>query len=148
MSLRHRNIECELNQIFYFLLSPSPCTKSTIPPEHTTVSSLRMPPSPGKSEDNPYFCKCKKCALQGGRVLLRATWYRHNPGGKGVKRPRSSFDDIEHLINLPASKFSRIRRQQLEERHANLVSKRGAGSSSVRMTSAPIYALIFTETYT
>ena len=115
------------------------------------MSSLQIPPSSGKPEDEPYFCRCEKCAPRGGRVLCKTTWYKHNPGGRGIKRPILTLEDKEYLNNLPAPKFSRIRQRRLEERRADpcgRISKRGNGSSSVRMTSVPIYALIFTKIHT
>jgi hypothetical protein len=89
-----------------------------------------MLPPPGKLEDNPYFCNCKKCALHGGRVLPRTTWYNHNPGGKGNQLPTPSLEDIEYIMNLPTRKFTQVRQRHFEERRVALrmqISKRATG---------------------
>ena len=130
-----------VNQVRIFL---SPFLVLSLPflPECATVSSLQMAPPLGRLEDNPLFCRCGKCTLRGGRILVRTTWYNHNPGGKGVKLPKPSLE-INHTANPPALRVTRICQKRIEERRKDLwarLSTRDTGSGSVRMTSVNICA--------
>ena len=104
-----------------------------------------MSPPPDGSEADPYFCKCNKCSLHGGRVLPRTTWYNHNPGGKGTKAPKLSLEEIDYMVNLPAPKFTKARQRRFDEERANLRARRSnrdTGSSSVRTIGYDICAAI------
>ena len=107
------------------------------------MSSLQMAPPLGRPKDNPFFCRCGKCVLHGGRILPRTTWYTHNPGGKGIKHLKPSLEDIDHTTNPPALRLTRIRQKRLEERRKDIqarLSTRDTGSGSVHMTSVNICA--------
>jgi hypothetical protein len=128
---RH-NIWNELNQIFYFFLSPSfVCTHDCV-----VSSSTQMPAPPGHLEKVPgWLCKCAKCG-PAGKEVPRRTWYNHNPGGKNGKRPELSQGRIDFLLGLPAAEFSRRRKKDSGgvnyADHAH-ISKRNVGSSLVRV---------------
>ena len=109
-----------------------------------------MPPPPGRPEDDPHFCKCKRCALQGGRVLSRSAWYLHNPGGKGVKAPKLSLEEMAYMMDLPTPKLTRTRQRRFEERRADIrerISKRGTGSTSVCVRSVCNICAVIQEIY-
>ena len=95
-----------------------------------------MPPPPGESEGNRYFCECKKCAPQGGWDLPRRTWYNHNPGGTRGRLPNLSLAEIDYMINLPLLKFSKRQKQgfheELAQPRAHIFSQ-AARSDSVRI---------------
>src|SRR6266481_439743 len=98
-----------------------------------------MPIPPRDYVETPdYICTCRKCGSS-GKVLPRATWYDHNPGGKRAKRPGWSREQIEAMGSHPAPVYSKRRKRRLEEDEGGdegdhpHVSKRATGSSSVRM---------------
>src|SRR6201992_2437728 len=96
-----------------------------------------MPPPADQSGEEEFRCKCKKCSPFGGtgKVLSRTTWYAHNPGGKGVRRPaRLPQKEMDFLLSLPAPKLSKRRKGNMEKAIRKNASKQGAGSSSVRRT--------------
>ena len=96
-------------------------------------------PSGEGSNASDWLCKCAKCSLHGGKVLARRTWYNHNPGGKKVKLPNLSLEEVDRMMNLPAPKLTRRVKKRYAEDLAHMrahISSQTAGSSSVSV--API----------
>jgi len=80
-----------------------------------------------------------------GRIVSSSTWYRHNPPEERKKQrlplPQVVMDAILKLPDTDLLPQTRKRRLDGEEAHPH-ISKREAGSSSVRMTLfTRIYAL-------
>ncbi|KAF9650492.1 hypothetical protein BDM02DRAFT_1382290 [Thelephora ganbajun] len=138
MTSCHRNIWCELSQILLFFPQFLPCPKFPTSPGSDNIRpspSLQMPLPPGEYQEVPdYLCTCKKCGPRGGKVLPRATWYSHNPGGKKAKLPELSQEQIDLILSLPPPRYSKRRKWRLEEamNHPR-TSKQVAGSGAVRM---------------
>ena len=114
-------------------------------PIHPANDSIRPSPShqmslpPGNYTPVPkYLCTCRKCGSN-GKVLARATWYNHNPGGKKAKPLEFSQDQVDFIRSLPPPNFSERRKRRVEETELAPdrmhTPKRAAGSSSVRTIS-------------
>jgi hypothetical protein len=98
-----------------------------------------MPPPPVNPKNPPdWFCTCRKCGSN-GKVLSKATWYRHNPSGKKAKYEVLSNKEMESIARisaLPTPVFkARKRRFHEDVEVEDPISKRVAGSGSVRITS-------------
>lgn len=77
-------------------------------------------------------CNCKFC---GGNFVSSSTWYRHNPGGR-KKQYRLPQEVMDATLTLPdTDTFPQAKKRRFDEEDGESVgmSKRAAGSSSVRM---------------
>ncbi|KAF9643862.1 hypothetical protein BDM02DRAFT_3122811, partial [Thelephora ganbajun] len=84
--------------------------------DNTRLSSLpQMSPS---SVDPPeWFCTCRKCGTR-GKVLSRATWYRHNPGGIKAKYGTLSdkeMESIERICAVPRPAYKTRKRNSCKK---------------------------------
>ena len=130
------------NQIGSCVFSPKSvsCSQSTPSPWNDNIqsgSSLQMSLAPGDHQSvSDYRCTCRKCGSN-GKILPRATWYKHNPGGKKGKAPQLTQEDIASILSRPTPAWGNRRKRTYEEVLAGerlRLSKRAtAGSSSVRM---------------
>ena len=144
---------CELRCIF--LKSPFP-ESSNDPQDNNTQPSLhsQMPPSllDPKVPTN-WHCTCKKCGTN-GQYLSRTKWYLHNPGGNQAKYRLSAKEmetagitpTLPHRANRTKKRRRHVEVEEVED--SSHVSKRVAGSSSVRITLYyRIYAPRLNDTY-
>ena len=95
-------------------------------------------------------CDCGVCK---GKAVASSTWYLHNPRGSKARvvLPQGTLDTI---LKLPETNlFPQARKRQFGERDEEAkdpphISKRTAGSSSVRMMLYPrIYASQLNDSY-
>lgn len=133
ITLRDCNTWCELSRALCFSPKSVSCLEPTPSPGNNDTrpsSSLRMSPTPGD-----YRCTCRKCGSN-GKILPRATWYKHNPGGKKGKAPQLTQEDIASILSRPTPAWGNRRKRTYEEVRAEellRLSKRATGSSSVCM---------------
>ena len=126
------NILCEFSPIFFVFLQVLSRPKSPAPPASDDPAH-RMSLPPGTYNPPPkWFCTCEKCGPN-GKQLSNSTWYRHNPGGKFAKLMQRVREEIQMFPNpLPPRPSTRRKRRLEATEDAERISKRVAGSSSVR----------------
>ena len=80
-------------------------------------------------------CRCRICQ---GKLVASSTWYDHNPGAKKKSRPPLPQVVMDAILKRPETNtLPRTRKRHLDEDEDDSphISKRAAGSSSVRTTS-------------
>ena len=73
-------------------------------------------------------------------MLARATWYAHNPGGRGLRLPKLTLEEIDYMLSLPAPKSSKRRKKSLTKDLQDLwtkISRQGAGNTAVLSPASP-----------